>query len=58
MLETSLLGHQEIFDALRLRNVNRAGKAMKKHLSYVERFMDRYYQVVLPKSSTRAKDPP
>lgn len=56
MFETSLLGHQEIFDALRLRNVSRAGKAMKKHLRYVSQFMDRYYQVVLGKSSTIAKD--
>lgn len=56
MLETSLLGHQEIFEALRTRNPGRAGKAMKKHLGYVGRFMDRYYQVVLGKSSAIVKD--
>ena len=55
MFETSLHGHQEIFEALKTRNGAQAAKAMKKHLGYVERFMHRYYQIVL-RDGPPAKD--
>lgn len=43
MLDRSLEDHREIYQALRARDPEKASKAMARHISHVEKAMERYY---------------